>query len=214
MCPAERKSRLVCVTQRLNCRGDFLERLKQILSCSPSRLILREKDMELEAYLELASVVQPLCGDWGVPLTLSALPQKAWDCPAFLDFLRSYGCGIQLPFALAGEGENKDLKFGLSVHSAEEARQAADSSAGYLVAGHVYPTSCKPGLAPRGLGFLKEVVMAAPEKQVYAIGGVTPERVPEVLKAGAAGYCVMGPLMACFDPLALMKAYVQQEQAE
>ena len=214
MCPAERKSRLVCVTQRLNCRGNFLERLKQILSCSPSRLILREKDMELEAYLELASAVQPLCGDWGVPLTLSALPQNAWDCPAFLDFLRSYGCGIQLPFALAGEGENKDLKFGLSVHSEEEARQAAGSSAGYLVAGHVYPTLCKPGLAPRGLGFLKEVVMAAPEKQVYAIGGVTPERVPEILKAGAAGYCVMGPLMTCFDPLALMKAYVRQEQAK
>lgn len=210
MYPGKKAGRLVCVTHRRACQGDFGERLRAILSCRPAGLVLREKDLPLSEYLELAAQVQPLCSFYEVPLVLTALGDNAWLHPDFLAFLSTYGCGVQLPFALGKLGKDQNLAFSLSVHSREEVALSADSQASALIAGHIYPTACKPGLAPKGLAFLREAVKAA-QKPVFAIGGITPERVPEILETGAAGYCVMNPLMTCPDPTLLMEAYRLQE---
>lgn len=106
--------------------------------------MLREKDLSLSEYLELAARVQALCSFYEIPLALTALGDNAWLHPDFLAFLSAYGCGIQLPFALRKQGEEQNLTFGLSVHSREEAALSADSQAFALIAGHIYPTACKP----------------------------------------------------------------------
>ena len=82
---------------------------------------------------------------------------------------------------------------GASVHAVDEAVRAVSLGASYLIAGNIYETGCKPGLAARGLSFLTEVCKAVPVP-VYAIGGITPERLPEVLAAGAAGACMRSAL--------------------
>lgn len=83
---------------------------------------------------------------------------------------------------------------GTSVHSAEDALWAQEHGATYVTAGHIYPTDCKRGLAARGTQFLERVcrVVSIP---VYAIGGITPQRMDEVKKAGAAGACMMSEYM-------------------
>ena len=68
-----------------------------------------------------------------------------------------------------------------------------------LVAGHIFSTACKPGLPPRGIGFLRAVCQSV-SIPVFAIGGMSAERVSEVMGAGAAGICVMSELMTCSDP--------------
>ena len=45
-----------------------------------------------------------------------------------------------------------------------------------------------------GTGFVREICRACPVP-VYAIGGITPERLPEVMEAGAAGGCMMSGFM-------------------
>ena len=40
-----------------------------------------------------------------------------------------------------------------------------------MTAGHIYVTDCMKGLAPRGLGFLKDVCSTV-NVPVYAIGGI------------------------------------------
>lgn len=191
-------SRLVCVTQRAACRDDFLTRIDAIAAARPTRIILREKDLSATDYRALAEQVLAVCEPYGVPLTLRYAPG---DRPLA-------GCSVQLPFAsrdAASAGE-----CGVSVHAVEEAAALRGSRASYLIAGHIFPTACKPGLPPRGLPFLREVCRVATQP-VYAIGGVTPERVPEILKTGAAGYCVMHALMTCPDPRALIAAYYEKE---
>jgi thiamine-phosphate pyrophosphorylase len=88
---------------------------------------------------------------------------------------------------------------GRSVHSVEEA--AAAHGADYVLAGHVYPTPSKPGRTPLGLAGLAEIVAAAP-CPVIAIGGITAERVAEVIRTGAAGVAVIGAIAAAADPRA------------
>ena len=70
----------------------------------------------------------------------------------------------------------------------------APLGADYVFAGNIYETECKAGLAGRGLAFLKEVCdnTCLP---VYAIGGMTPDRLPDVLEAGAKGACMMSGFM-------------------
>lgn len=82
---------------------------------------------------------------------------------------------------------------GRSVHSAAEAL-AAEGSGGcdYLVFGTVFESESKPaGHRVAGLAALAEVC-AAVRLPVLAIGGITPARVPDVVKAGASGIAAIG----------------------
>ena len=88
---------------------------------------------------------------------------------------------------------------GASCHSVEEAWEAVALGATYLTAGHVFATTCKAGLPGRGVEFLAQVCAAVP-CPVYAIGGVGPENLPALARAGAKGGCVRSPLMTCPDP--------------
>jgi thiamine-phosphate pyrophosphorylase len=75
---------------------------------------------------------------------------------------------------------------GVSTHSLEEARRAAHQGADFVVFGPVYPTPSKPGARGLGVEALAEVVRET-NIPVYALGGVTPERVKPVAATGAAG---------------------------
>lgn len=197
----ERRSRLICVTQRTACPDDFVARMEEIIAAEPARVILREKDLSAADYRALAERLLPICRRHGVELTLRYAPGEK-PLP---------GCSWQLPFAASGEVP-PGVPFGVSVHAAEEAAALRDSAAGYLIAGHIYPTTCKAGVPPRGTAFLEEVVRLA-AKPVFAIGGVTTARVREVLAAGAAGYCVMNALMTVPDPIGLIRRYEKEEGA-
>lgn len=198
MCKGKEGRRLICVTQRSACPDDFLTRMESIISQRPTRIILREKDLSPEEYEALAQKLLPLCEKYGVPLMCNG-PIPGFTLP---------GCGAQLSF------QNRDLpvsgEFGVSVHAPEEAFALRESPAAYLIAGHVFPTDCKKGVPPRGLEFLQKVCQNA-RQPVYAIGGMTPERVPSVLQAGAAGYCVMSALMKAPDPVRLIQEFYCQE---
>jgi thiamine biosynthesis protein ThiS len=92
---------------------------------------------------------------------------------------------------------------GRSVHSPEQA--ANSTGVDYLLAGHVYPSASKPGKPPLGLDGLRAIVAAAP-CPVLAIGGITAERVAEVVHAGARGTAVIGAITEAGDPRAAAAA--------
>ena len=99
-----------------------------------------------------------------------------------------------------------DLTIGKSVHSLAEALAAEAEGADRLLYGHIYPTSSKPDLPPRGLDALKQVVTFT-TKPVIAIGGITPDRIPEIAATGATGIAVLSGILGQADPLAAIKRY-------
>ena len=81
---------------------------------------------------------------------------------------------------------------GRSVHSLAEAQQVtAEPGLDYVVLGTVFPTRSKPGQAPLGVEPLRRAAAAVPVP-ILAIGGITPERVAEVARSGAAGIAAIG----------------------
>jgi len=120
--------------------------------------------------------------------------------------------GAQLPFHSLEVDVVKsvfpNLRAGVSVHSVEEAQAAQKKGADYVLFGHIYPSSSKPGKAPQGLGALAEVV-ASVSIPVIAIGGIKPEHVPEILATGAAGIAVLSTIWEAEDPLAMTISYAE-----
>ena len=183
----------VAVTNRRLCEsslGEQIARLANEKVHRPDLLILREKDLPETEYEALAREVLSLCEDLNLRCILHTYVETA---------RRLRVDGIHLPFSLWRKHleELSDFSFlGVSVHSVEEARFAQEHGVSYLTAGHIFATDCKKGAPPRGLNFLKEVCESV-YVPVYAIGGITPQRIPEIVQGcpSIAGVCMMSYYM-------------------
>ena len=99
---------------------------------------------------------------------------------------------------------------GLSTHSVEQARAALALHVSYIAVGPVFGTATKDtGIAPVGLDLVARVARLASERAVpvVAIGGITLDRAPDVLAAGASSVCVISDLLRG-DPGARVRAYL------
>lgn len=98
---------------------------------------------------------------------------------------------------------------GLSLSSLAEARDPGARLADYAGIGPVWPTATKKDAAPAvGLGGLAQIAAAAPCPAV-AIGGVSAERAPEALSAGAAGVAVVSAVCGQADPAAAARRLIE-----
>jgi thiamine-phosphate pyrophosphorylase len=79
---------------------------------------------------------------------------------------------------------------GRSVHSIQGAQRAEREGADYVIFGPVWESASHPGTHPFGLAALAQLVRSV-GIPVLAIGGVSAERVAEILASGAAGYAAI-----------------------
>lgn len=186
-------SRITVVTNRKLSVRPFLEQIEILCKKRPERILLREKDLEQEAYTRLAGKVKEICDRYQVPFYCHTYREAAVKTEAA-------GLHLSLP-VLRSTGGAEDLEktaVGCSVHSVQEAEDAAALGADYLIAGHIYTTECKKDLPPRGVKFLREVCQAV-SLPVYAIGGIRLDQIQieKTLAAGARGVCIMSGAMTC-----------------
>jgi len=99
------------------------------------------------------------------------------------------------------------LVLGVSTHSLDQARQAQTDGADYVALGSIFPTSSKPGFELVGLETLR-LARAHVTAPLVAIGGMTVERVPAVLAAGADGIAVISAIGMARDPGAAAAAFL------
>jgi thiazole tautomerase (transcriptional regulator TenI) len=79
----------------------------------------------------------------------------------------------------------------------------------YLVVGTVFATSSHAGRAAGGVALVGRAAAAAGSTPVLAIGGITPERVAEVLEAGARGVAVVSGVWGAADPGMAVRGYLE-----
>lgn len=181
----------VCITNRHLVEGDFILQIQQVLTGNgkPDLLVLREKDLPEEEYSKLAEKVMQACHENNITCILHYFKDTA---------LKLGVGGLHLPYAMFMDMPgNEKCRFkikGVSIHSKEEAVNAQRAGASYITAGHIYETSCKAGVKPRGIGFLREICSAV-TVPVYAIGGINRDNAGECIKAGASGICMMSGYM-------------------
>ncbi|WP_238885406.1 thiamine phosphate synthase [Clostridium sp. YIM B02551] len=191
---------LICVTNKKLCKDDFLNRINLLAKGNPYGIMLREKDLTLFEYEALAIKVKEICEINQVSLIINQNIDVA---------LKLNIPSIQLSMSNLRLYKDKLSKFsniGASIHSVEEVREAQELGATYLIAGHIFPTNCKKGVPERGLTFLEEVCNAV-SIPVFAIGGITDDKLEAVKNTGATGVCVMSEAMTCTDPINFVKRF-------
>jgi thiamine-phosphate pyrophosphorylase len=170
---------------------------------------LRDKHLEARPLLERARLVRTVCTDAGVPFILNDRPDLALEIGAD---------GVHVgqddaPAALARRILGADAIVGLSTHGPADLAGAigsgSDSAAehlSYISAGPVEATPTKPGRPGTGLAYLTRATTAAakaknaPALPVFVTGGVTPEKIPALARAGARHFVVVRYLTEAADP--------------
>ena len=172
-------------------------------------LQLREKDLEGRELYRLAMALRPICIRHRARLLVNDRIDVA---------LAAEADGVHLPADSIAIAEARRLVgpsrlVGVSTHSAAEAADAAVAGADFAVFGPVWPSLSKSGYGPaRGAESLGAACRAAAGMPLYALGGVTAERV-EAMDASdgtaaawgggrPAGVAVIGAVFGADDPAA------------
>lgn len=100
----------------------------------------------------------------------------------------------------------KDMLIGLSTHALSEAKRALKSGADYIGVGPVHATPTKAGRQAVGLRYVRQVAALGPKIPFFAIGGIDPGNLPEVLGAGATRVAVVRAITEAKDPFSAAKA--------
>ena len=169
------------------------EVLRPALQAGVDVVQLRDKVAEDREVVEAGRIFRRLCDAYDALFIVNDSAELAIACSAD---------GVHV-----GQGDSSpdevrrvvgpDALVGLSTHSRREIESAGDVD--YIAVGPVYETPTKPGYEPVGLDL---VHWAADHARVpfFAIGGINPVTVDDVLDAGAGRIAVVRAIRDAPDP--------------
>lgn len=102
------------------------------------------------------------------------------------------------------------LRLGISTHSPKELEIALAATPDYVALGPIYETRLKAmEWSPQGLASISAWKARIGNLPLVAIGGITPERAPGVLAAGAQSVAVITDFMSAPDPKERARQWIQ-----
>lgn len=154
-------------------------------------LQLREKHLNDKQLLESASLIKSITKGSKTKFVVNDRADIAALSDA--DFLHLGQDDLSL--AEARKIVGADIGIGLSTHSIAQAEMAIAQKPDYIGFGPVYKTTTKKIADPTvGVGLLSEIVQKSPVP-VVAIGGIFPENIDTIIKAGARNLSLVRYLM-------------------
>jgi len=195
---------LCLVTDRSMVTGTLEEAVGECLAAGLRAVQLREKDLATRDLFSLSRSFRELTRGYGARLLVNDRADVALAAGAE----GVHRAGSSLPVSALRALSPPGFLIGASVHSVAEARAAEPEGADFLFFGPVYDTPSKRRYGPpQGLAALERVASAV-RLPVFAIGGVTPARVAELRRAGAAGVAAIGALLAAERRADAVKAFL------
>lgn len=196
--------RLLLVTDRLQTRGRSLsEVLDQAIQAGVPAIQLRERDLPTGELLVLARDIHAMAVSRDIPLIIN----DRIDLALALDLAGVHLRSDSVPLSVARRLLGPHRLVGVSTHSVEEVRRANHDGADYIVFGPIFDTPSKRPYGPAlGLEQLAEACRQSPVP-IFAIGGITRERVCDVRRAGAHGVAVIGALLTREDVGAAVREF-------
>ena len=167
---------------------------------------LREKDLTPRELFALASEIRDVVHPYSARLLINDRADIA--CAAALD-------GVHLTTtSLTPRNARCILRpeslIAVSTHTLTEARFAESAGADFITFGPVFYTASKSAYgAPQGIAALQEVCQNV-HIPVFALGGITPERIPHCLAAGAHGVAAISTLLDVPDIASAIAAFAEQ----
>jgi thiamine-phosphate pyrophosphorylase len=163
---------------------------------------VRAKGYPDRALYEFACRVVEICARHGAACIVNDRVDIALSAGAAGTHLGAGDLPVEAVRRIAGPGH----LIGGTARDPLRAAELVAAGADYLGVGPAYATSTKSGLPdPLGPAGIAAVARAVPVP-VVAIGGVTAERIPDLLGAGAYGVAVVGAVSDASDPAAATRS--------
>ncbi len=167
---------------------------------------LREKDLAPDDLLPLAVEMRLLTQTYGARLLING----------HLDIARAVDAdGVHLGGEAGNVAEARrrlgpDKLLGVSTHHVDEIAMAASDGADFVTFGPVWFTASKARYGePVGIDRLRDACTRAP-LPVFALGGVTAERVGDLHGAGCRNAACIGAILQAADPTAAAENFIRQ----
>ena len=196
---------LLAITDRLGVPSgrSLVSAVEAALAGGVDAVQLREKDLLDAEFVALAIELRALTSRHGAALLINGRP----------DIAREIGAdGVHLPSAIAEVSAARaalggDGIVGVSTHSGADVAAAHADGADYVTFGPVFPTPSKAAFGePLGLSALRAACASVP-MQVFALGGVRPERATEITATGAR-IAAISALLHAPDPTAAAESFL------
>jgi thiamine-phosphate pyrophosphorylase len=177
-------------------RRDLLAVVEEALSGGVRAVQLREKALPAGEYFELAQVMRALTARYGARLLVNDRVDIALAVGADGVHLPEAG----LPLTVARELLGPTKLIGVSCHSLDKALDAGRRGADFITFGPVWFTPSKARYGePVGVAPLAEAVRSL-SVPLFALGGVTRERLPELRAAGIHRVALISAILAAPAP--------------
>jgi thiamine-phosphate pyrophosphorylase len=183
---------LYLVTDRHRTGGrPLLSVVEAALNGGVKAVQLRERDLSIRELLSLARPLRDLTRRAGALLIINDRIDVCLSVQADGVHLRS----DHLPIPIVRKYLGPDRWIGVSCHSLQDVMNAEMEGADFAVLGPVYDTPSKrPYGAPLGKDVLKQAALDG-RLPVYAIGGIRPDRITDIMETGVRGVAVVSALL-------------------
>ena len=172
---------LYAITDPVKYGENFEETLKRVLEKGVRMVQLREKEKDAKDYYELALRVRKITEQFSALLFINDRVDIALAVSADGVHLPRNGLPPSVVKRIAPK-----LLVGYSAHSLEEALFAQEEGADFITLSPIFKTASHPEVEPLGLSYLREVSSKL-KIPVYALGGITWEKIKLCYKNGAYG---------------------------
>jgi len=173
----------------------FLDLAEKLCAGGARLLQLRVKDLPSREFLTLAQQVRTVCRHYECLLIIN---DRA-DIALAIDADGVHVGQEDLPLAAARKVLGPQKIVGVSTHDPAQAQAAERGGADYIGFGPVFGTTTKAtGYSARGLEQLREI-RSLVRLPIVAIGGITTERAPSALEAGANAVAMISDLVLASD---------------
>jgi thiamine-phosphate pyrophosphorylase len=179
-------ARLYVLIDGAGSEAEFSQRAGLLIDAGVDIVQLRDKRLDDRTLLARARLLRRLTNNHS-PLTTHHSPLLIInDRPEIAVLSAADGVHVgqeELPVRDVRRIVGSDMLIGVSTHNIEQARQAVSDGADYLGCGPTFPSQTKHFDTFPGLDFLRQVAaeIALP---AFAIGGITPNNVVDVLATG------------------------------
>jgi thiamine-phosphate pyrophosphorylase len=234
----ERRARLAQARLYLVCDAtpggrELTEILHPAIAGGVQVVQLRDKSLADEELAAVAHAAHALCERLGALLIVNDRPTVAREAGADGVHVGQHDMPVEEVRELVGP----DVLIGLSTHAADEIEAGDAKAADYLGVGPVHETPTKPGRAAVGLELVRHAAAyldgrdsetagwgdanadaqntgtRGPGKPWFAIGGLNPGTLAEVIAAGAQRVAVVRAITEADDPERVARAMRQQLDA-
>ncbi|MEC8841648.1 MAG: thiamine phosphate synthase [Candidatus Poribacteria bacterium] len=195
--------KLYAITDRRLCKPKLIQDyVASLLDTGVRAIQLREKDLSDTELRSVAVPINHICKAYSAKLFINSN----------INIATYVGVdGVHLPESLLDTiqtAKARNLLVGCSVHDLDVAQKMQVAGANFVTYSPIYPTMSKPNPAV-GLKSLRRVVGAL-DIPVFALGGITPSKVPECLNSGAFGVAAMSSVMSYETGIDQAKNYLKQ----